>query len=199
MELERHFDLLGMKPISVTTNSSSSERANSLDDAAAPSHKQGASSLSTAQYLSSTLGESFYLLPESILISKTGGPHHPPHFMPIPESSSMCKETLQIPKLGGDTMATKEDKLLFRHSTRRILPESWKRENDNNSSTHLEKNSSGGGEAGQVVQGAGGGGGDHYTTAKRLNNDTSAEVIINNRCFCCSLDVVELPVNEMNL
>ncbi len=146
-------------------------------DTAAPSHKpQVVSSLSTAQYLSSTLGESFFLLHQNILVSKPkpGGPHpHRPHIVPTPESSPMC-ETPQLPTLGGDTMSTKEN--FFSRTTRHILlPESWKRENTNNSSTHLEKNGNGEGEM-TVDQVQGGSGGDHhYTTATHLNNE-SAEV-----------------------
>ncbi len=172
-----------MKPI---TTSCSNESVNVLDGAGsaaatAPSHKpQVVLVLSTAQYLSSTLGESFYLLPQNILIGKPGGgshhQHHPPHIVSTSESPpSMC-ETPQMLTLGGggDMISTKEN--FFSHTTRRVvLPEGWKRES-NSTSMGFEKNSNGGGELMAVAdQVQGGGDGVRYTTATHLN-DALAEV-----------------------
>ncbi len=178
-----------MKPISVTTNSSSSKRVSDALDTAASSHKQVAASLSTAQYLSSTLGESFYLLPQSIIVGKPVGAHHP-HFVPTPENSLMFKKTTtpKMPTLAGETMLSTKEEKFFSHTARHILPESWSKrgKNSNNNSTHIEKNCSGEGETTDQVQG-GGGGVDHYiTTNTRLNDDASAKVTNNGSCVCSS-------------
>ncbi len=189
-----------MKPISVSTTSSSSKRVGDVLDAAASSRKQVAGSLSTAQYLSSTLGESFYLLPQSIIVGKPVGAHYP-HFVPTPENSLMCKITTtpKMPTLAGETMLSTKEKKFFSRTARHILPESWSKRGNNNNSTHIiEKNCSGGGETTDQVKG-GGSGVDHYTTTDtRLNDDTSAEVINNGSCVCvyffCS---VYVELNEM--
>ncbi len=166
-----------MKPISVTTNRSSIKGVSDALDAAESSHKQVAASLSTAQYLSSTLGESFYLLPQSIIVGKPASARHA-HFVPTPESPPTCQKTnaRKRPTVAGEAMVSTKEEKLFSRAARHILTKSWRKGgNSNNNSMHIEKKYSGEGETKDQTQD--GGVVELYTTVDApFSDDASAEV-----------------------